>query len=81
MQEMQERPCGATNESAVLRSIRRALARVLFSVAVEGLALRACTLRSPGRSSAPCRAAFGLIAAGGGSPGSNLRGSSKPLSL
>ena len=25
------------------------LSRVLFSVAVEGLALRACTLRSPGR--------------------------------
>ena len=72
---MQERPCGATNESAVLRSIRRALARVLFSVAVEGLALRACTLRSPGRSSAPS----GFIAAKGGSPGFNLWGSSKSV--
>ena len=75
----------------------------LFSVAVEGLALWACTLCSLGRASAPSpagawgsaphpnqlisqsagrqRRPFGLIAARGGGPGSNLRGSSKPPNL
>ena len=52
------------------------LPRVPFSVAVEGLALRACTLCSP-FSGAAKAAPYGHIVAGGDSPGFNLCGSSK----
>ena len=52
MQEMQERDKRATDRPPIYPSPRRG---ALFSVAVEGLALRACTLCSPfsGRHSRP----------------------------